>query len=205
MGTALGFQTAVFIATQCVSYIGTYIVSPFSSMFLALSISAGVSGEGRLASIAEMIKKTAMWTMSIAMTVYMAVFSIKNVITTSADSAGARTARFLISSFVPIVGVSINEALSSMKGCLNILTRSVSIYAVIIMVAIVLPLLARLIFWRFVLGICSCVSDIFCTDTITVLLRSISAAVMILSAVVICSAIMFIFSITVLSHAAVSV
>lgn len=205
MGTALGFQTAVFIATQCVSYIGTYIVSPFSSMFLALSISAGVSGEGRLASIAEMIKKTAMWTMSIAMTVYMAVFSIKNVITTSADSAGARTARFLISSFVPIVGVSINEALSSMKGCLDILTRSVSIYAVIIMVAIVLPLLARLIFWRFVLSICSCVSDIFCTDTISVLLRSISAAVMILSAVVICSAIMFIFSITVLSHAAVSV
>ena len=106
---------------------------------------------------------------------------------------------------MPIVGVSINEALSSMKGCLDILTRSVSIYAVIIMVAIVLPLLARLIFWRFVLGICSCVSDIFCTDTISVLLRSISAAVMILSAVVICSAVMFIFSITVLSHAAVSV
>ncbi|MGN0114449.1 MAG: hypothetical protein ACI396_03915, partial [Acutalibacteraceae bacterium] len=90
--TALGFQTSVFIATQAVSYIGTYIVSPFCSMFTALSIAGGVSGEKRLGSLAEMLKKAAMWTMSIAMTVYMAVFSIKNIISSTVDSAGGKTA-----------------------------------------------------------------------------------------------------------------
>ena len=199
--TALGFQTCIFFATQAVSYIGTYIVSPFSSMFTALSIAGGVSGEKRLGSLAEMLKKAAMWTMSIAMTVYMAVFSIKNIISSTVDSAGGKTARFLISSFVPIVGNSINEALSSMKGCVSVLCRSFGIYAVIIILCIIVPVLVRLIFWRAMLSICAAVSDILGTENVSVMMKAMGNAVMILSAVVICASVMYIFSVTVLSHA----
>lgn len=200
--TALGFQTCIFFATQAVSYIGTYIVSPFCSMFTALSIAGGVSGEKRINSLAEMIKKAAMWTMSIAMTVYMAVFSIKNIISSTVDSAGSKTARFLISSFVPIVGNSINEALSSMKGCIFVLCRSFGIYAVIIILCIILPVLVRLIFWRAMLSVCAAVSDMLGTENVSVMLKAMGSAVMILSAVVICAGVMYIFSVTVLSHAA---
>lgn len=200
--TALGFQTSVFVATQAVSYIGTYIVSPFCSMFTALSIAGGVSGEKRIGSLAEMLKKAAMWTMSIAMTVYMAVFSIKNIISSTVDSAGGKTARFLISSFVPIVGNSVNEALSSMKGCISVLCRSFGIYAVIIILCIILPVLVRLVFWRAMLSVCAAVSDMLGTENVSVMLKAMGGAVMILTAVVICAGIMFIFSVTVLSHAA---
>lgn len=199
--TALGFQTCIFFATQAVSYVGTYIVSPFCSMFTALSIAGGISGEKRIYSLAEMIKKAAMWTMSIAMTVYMAVFSIKNIISSTVDSAGGKTARFLISSFVPIVGNSINEALSSMKGCVSLLCRSFGIYAVIIILCIILPVLIRLIFWRAMLSVCAAASDMLGTENVSVMLKAMGSAVMILSAAVICAGVMYIFSVTVLSHA----
>lgn len=202
-GTALGFQSAVFIATQCVSFIGTYIVTPLSSSFLALSAAGGISGEKRLLSISEMLKKCSVWIMSMAMTVYMSVFSIKNVITVNADNAGVKTARFLVSSIIPVVGASVNEALSSMKGCVSVLCRSFGIYAVIIMLCIVAPLLVRLIVWRAVLWCCGALSEMLGTESITVLLKSVSSAIMILTAAVICSAIMFIFSVTVLTNAAV--
>lgn len=200
--TSLGFQTSVFFATQAVSYIGTYIVSPFCSMFTALSIAGGISGEKRIGSLAEMIKKAAMWTMSIAMTVYMAVFSIKNVISTTVDSTGGKTARFLISSFVPVVGNSVNEALSSMKGCVSILCRSFGIYAVIIILCIILPVLIRLVFWRAMLSLCASVSDMLGTENVSAMLKAMGGAVMILTAAVISAGIMFVFSVTVLSNCA---
>lgn len=201
-GTALGFQSAVFLATETVGYIASYIVSPFSAMYLALSAAGGVSGESRLIGVGEIVKKTAMWTMSISMTVYMAVFSIKNIISTTADSAGAKTARFLITSFVPIVGASVNEALGSMKGCLDLLCRSFGIYAVIIMLAVMLPLLIRLIVWRLVLSLCGAAADMFGTESVSALIKATSCAIMILLSVVICSGVMFIFSVTVLTNAA---
>lgn len=201
-GTALGFQSAVFIATQCVSFIGTYIVTPLSSSFLALSAAGGISGEKRLLSVSEMLKKCSVWVMSMAMTVYMSVFSIKNIITVNADNAGVKTARFLVSSIIPVVGASVNEALSSMKGCVSVLCRSFGIYAVIIMLCIAAPVLVRLIVWRAVVWCCSALSEMLGTESVTVLLKSASSAIMILTAAVICSSIMFIFSVTVLTNAA---
>lgn len=203
--TALGFQPAVFAATQTVGYVGTNVVTPIMSMFTALSVASGISLSERLVSLVELFKKTAMWTISIAMTVYMSVFSIKNIVSSATENAGVRGARFVISSLVPIVGASINEALSSLKGCVSVLSNSVAIYAVIILIAIALPVLIRVLIWRFIIIISSGFADVFSVSQISKMLKSLGSSLSILCAIIICSVFMFIFSITVLCIASNSI
>ena len=58
-GTALGFQSLLFIATQIVSTLSSYVIAPFSSMYLCIGISGAASGNGQLNGLAALIKKIA--------------------------------------------------------------------------------------------------------------------------------------------------
>ena len=196
---AVGFQAPVFLATNAVSFIATNIITPLMSIFLALSVAGGVSNEQRLFKISASLKKLTTWILTISMSIYMAIFSIKNVISSSADNAGMKTARFLFSSLVPIISTSINECLSSMSGCVAVLRNSFGIYALIALIAIVLPLVIRIIFWRIIIFFASEVADIFLVDSISEMLKSISSAIGVLLSVIIIATVMFIFSVTVLS------
>ena len=67
----------------------------------------------------------------------MFVFSYKSILAQGQDSLSLKTARFAISSFVPIVGSSINEALRAVTSSISILKSSSGIAAIIVIALLI--------------------------------------------------------------------
>ena len=93
-----------------------------------------------------------------------------------------------------MLGGSVNEAMNSVRGCLNLLKTSVGAFGILAGIAIFLPILIELCLWDFSLGICATVGDLMEQKEIADFLRSISTVIGMLIGLLIFSAIFLVLT-----------
>ncbi len=71
------------------------------------------------------------------------------------------TLRFVISSFVPVVGSALGEALSTVQGCIKVLKGGVGAFGVLAVVFMFLPILIECLLWQMTLTVCAGIGDVF--------------------------------------------
>ncbi len=197
-GTAAAVQPLLFFASQAVAQLGQHVITPLASAYLALGAAGGVSGGIQLKGLTDLVKKAATWLLTGGMTVYLAILSVQTAITGSADTAATKTAKFLVGSFVPVVGTSVSEALNTMQSCVMLVKSSVGIYGIIVLLILLLPPLLELVFWKLALLLCSGISQMFSLDSVKTMLEIVSGALSLLLSVLIVIGMMTVISITVL-------
>ena len=203
--TAAVYSSVMFFVCEAISYCCKNIVLPFANCFTALSVASGISGSSRIGGVTRILKKAAYIVITTAMAVFLTVLSIQSVVGSTADTAATKTAKFFISSFVPIIGPSISESLGSLKGCIGLLKSSVGIYAVIAVLIMLIPVIIKIIILKLTLTFSADVSEMFSVNAIKFVLESLNQALSIVLAVVLCSGVMFVFSITIIAVAGGSV
>ncbi|MEE1002597.1 MAG: hypothetical protein U0L17_02505 [Acutalibacteraceae bacterium] len=203
--TAAVYSSVMFFVCEAISYCCKNIVLPFANCFTALSVASGISGSSRIGGVTRIFKKAAYIVITTAMAVFLTVLSIQSVVGSTADTATTKTAKFFISSFVPIIGPSISESLGSLKGCIGLLKSSVGIYAVIAVLIMLIPVIIKIIILKLTLTFSADVSEMFSVNAIKFVLESLNQALSIVLAVVLCSGVMFVFSITIIAVAGGSV
>lgn len=199
--TATVYSSVMFFTCEAITYSCKNYVLPFTNCFIALSVSSGISGSVRLDGIIRIVKKLAYIIIGVAMALFLAVLSIQGVVSSATDNIASKTAKFFISSFVPIIGPSISESLGSLKECISLLKSSVGIYAVIAILLTILPLLISTVIYKLSLTLCADIAEMFFVDSIKNVLTALNQALSLILAVLLCVSIMFIFSITIISVA----
>lgn len=199
--TATVYSSVMFFTCEAITYSCKNYVLPFTNCFIALSVSSGISGSVRLDGIIRIVKKFAYIIIGVAMSIFLAVLSIQGVVSSATDNVASKTAKFFISSFVPIIGPSISESLGSLKACISLLKSSVGIYAVIAILITILPLLISTVIYKLSLTLCADIAEMFFVDSIKNILTALNQALSLILAVLLCVSIMFIFSITIMSVA----
>ena len=199
--TATVYSSVMFFTCEAITYSCKNYVLPFTNCFIALSVSSGISGSVRLDGIIRIVKKFAYIIIGVAMSIFLAVLSIQGVVSSATDNVASKTAKFFISSFVPIIGPSISESLGSLKACISLLKSSVGIYAVIAILITILPLLISTVIYKLSLTLCADIAEMFFVDSIKNVLTALNQALSLILAVLLCVSIMFIFSITIMSVA----
>lgn len=197
--TAAIYSSVMFFVCEIISYCCKNVVLPFTNCFTALSVATGIAGSSRIGGITRILKKAAYIVITTAMAVFLTVLSIQTVVGSTADTAATKTAKFFISSFVPIIGPSISESLGSIKGCIGLLKSSVGIYAVIAVLIMLIPVIIKIIVLKLTLTFSADVSEMFSINAIKYVLESLNQALSIVLSVVLCSGLMFIFSITIIA------
>lgn len=197
--TAAIYSSVMFFVCEVISYCCKNIVLPFANCFTALSVATGIAGSSRIGGITRIFKKAAYIVITTAMAVFLTVLSIQTVVGSTADTAATKTAKFFISSFVPIIGPSISESLGSIKGCIGLLKSSVGIYAVIAVLIMLIPVIIKIIVLKLTLTFSADVSEMFSINAIKFVFESLNQALSIVLSVVLCSGLMFIFSITIIA------
>ena len=61
--------------------------------------------------LCELIAKAVKWILGFCMTLFTGLLTVHSLVTASADSAASRAVKFAVSSFVPVVGGALGEAL----------------------------------------------------------------------------------------------
>ena len=204
-GTAAGLNSVLFFVSQIISQIGVTIVKPLCSIFLSLSVVSGVSKEMRISSFLQTLKKIIVWLLGAMTFVFVAILSLQTLIGGVADTATNKTAKFLIGSFVPIIGSSISEALGAVMTSFGVLKTGLGIYAVVVLMCITIPIIIEICLWKLCFSLSCAVSEILGMESIKNLIFSVSEALTVMLSLLICVSILFIISITIVNMAGGSV
>ncbi|MCM1164666.1 MAG: stage III sporulation protein AE, partial [Ruminococcus sp.] len=184
--TASAVNAAALAATQLFSQLSVNFLAPLCGTVIGVSTAGAVHPQMHLDKLGELIKKFAVWGLTLIMTVFMSVLSAQTLVASSADNAAIKTAKFMVSQGVPIVGGTISDAVNTFSGSLTMLKSSLGTYGIMAVAAILLPELVSLICYRAALACSEYAAETFGLKELTALLKSCGAAMTIIIAVTVC-------------------
>ena len=94
-------------AGNLISLIASGFLVPLMNVFLAFSVVSSVSPSLNLSGLCDLFHKAVKWILGLGMTVFTSLLALQSSISTAADGAGTKAAKFVVSSFVPVVGLSL--------------------------------------------------------------------------------------------------
>jgi Stage III sporulation protein AE (spore_III_AE). len=172
--SAGSYQLLMMAAGNVISVLSAGILVPMMNIFLALSVVSAVSPNINLKGLCDVFSKTVKWVIGFCMTVFTGLLTVHGIVAGSVDGAGSKTAKFVVSSFVPVVGNALGEALHTITGCVKMLKSGVSAFGLLAGVFIFLPVIVQCLMWLLTSNICAAIGDIFEQKEITSLLRACS-------------------------------
>ncbi len=196
-GTASAYNLLLFGAAEVTAQIASATVVPLLGIYLAFSIVAAVSPQINLSGAAQLIKSVASWVLGFIITVFVALLSVQTLVSSGIDNVAVRTGKFLIGSFIPVVGGALADAMTSVSGCLHLLKSVVGVFGILAAAMIFLPVLLEAIVWMLTLKASAAVSEIFELKQVSEVLKSCATAITLLVTVILCFAVLMIISTTI--------
>ncbi len=172
--SAGSYNILMIAAGNTISLLAANIFVPMLNIFLAISIVSAVSPSINLSGLCGVISKLVKWTLTFCMTVFTGLLTVQGIVSASLDGAGSKTAKFVLSSFVPVVGNALGEAVGTISGCVKLLKSGVSAFGLLAGFLIFLPVIIQCLMWMVTTNVCAGISDIFDQKEISSLLRSCS-------------------------------
>ena len=174
--------------------VSSKVIVPFLNMFLGVSVTASVCSESKLTGITSIISKAVKWVLGFVMTVFTAVLSFKQMITTSVDDVSTRAVRFTLNSFIPIVGSALSDAYKTVQGSVNLLKSGLGIFVIVSIAFVFLPIILNSLLWIFTLSAGKLLAEILGINQVKDLLEGVGTVLSTLLAIVLCIMSVYIIS-----------
>ena len=200
-----GYYSVMLIICESAGILADTILVPFLSAVLAVTLVSAINPSLDLGSLAESVKKLVIWVLGIVMTLFTGLLSIQSFAGAAADNLSARAVKFAASSFIPVIGGSVSEAYSAVKGSIGVIRTSVGVIGVIIMSVIVAKPLLTLLAVKLAVWIGAIINDIFGISNSGGLLKSINSVLSIGVSILAAYAIMFVISTSVVIMTAMNI
>jgi stage III sporulation protein AE len=197
--TASGMSFLLLSAAGMVSLLASFVIVPLMSCYLGIGLVGSVMPVGAVGRIGEGIKKTALWILTLTLTLFLGLLSVQTTVNRAADNLGVKTLKFLIGTFVPVAGGALSESLTTLLGSVKLLKSSVSMFGVIGISATAVPVVLELFAWRAVLFVLSLAAELFGVELKTSMLRAADTVISVLVGVLLFVAVLFIISLAVIS------
>ena len=199
IATASASGAVLLLAGETVVWLASGVVLPLIGAYLAIALCGSLTPAIELTPLAETVKKAATWVTGLVMTVYIGILGLQTTVNAAADNLAVRTGKFLIGSFVPVVGSPVSEALTTVQASVGLLRSSVGIYGVVAVAVTVLPSAILLLLWRGCLLLSSAAAGILECRSIGNLLKACDAAVSFTLGMTLICSVAFIISLAVLA------
>ena len=184
--TAAAVNTVTLGAAQFFSQLAVVFLSPVCGTVMGLSVTGAIHPELNISRLAELIKKVSVWGLSLLMTVFMSILSAQTFVRNAADSVLIRTAKFAVSSGVPIVGGTISDAVNTVSASLSLLHSGIGTYGIIAVLVMILPPLITVALYRLALSVAEAFSSVFGIKELSELFKAAGWVMSIIMAVIVC-------------------
>lgn len=185
------FSSAVFSSMMItlgdvIAHLSSSFFVPLLNIFLAISVVCAISPRFRFAGLCELFSKVVKWVLGFVMTIFSGILTTKSLLGATADSVNSKAMKFILGSFVPVVGGALGDAFLTVQGCVKILKSGVGAFFIIAVGFIFLPVVVECIVWSFAVNFCAIAGDIFELSNASNLLRNIGKVMSTLMAVILC-------------------
>ena len=189
-------QPIILFIINLISNIFQSIIIPIILVGTALAIVSKISDRIQIDKLSKFLKSSSVWVIGILLTIFVGVLSIEGTLGSSVDGITAKTAKAAVSSFIPVVGKVLGDAVDTVIGCSAILKNAIGIVGVIVVIAIcitpILKLAVITIIYHLTAALCEPIAD----SKIVSLISQMADTFKILLAIVCSISVMLIIGIT---------
>lgn len=186
------YYSLMIFAGQGVAQVSSNIIAPFLKMYLGLSITSAISPSVNLRGFVELIGKITKWLLGFIMTLFTALLTFKQLITTAMDNVSTRAVRFTLTSLVPIVGSALSDAYKTVQSSVGLLKSGVGVFVILAIAILFVPTVIKCLFWLVSLGVCKSVAEVLNLKEPIEVMSSVNVVLTTLFGIILCIMSLFI-------------
>lgn len=182
-----------------ITFIGNFInaiILPLVLVSNALGIVSKVSDRVQVDKLSKFFKSSVVWVLGVVLTLFVGVTSLEGTLSSNVDGVTAKTTKAAVSSFIPVVGKILGDAVDAVIGCSSILKNALGIVGVIIIIGIcitpIIKLTILMIIYYLGAALCQPIAD----DKIIKLLDQMGDTFKTLLAILCSISVMFVIGVT---------
>jgi len=139
--SAAAYQLPVMAAAQLISQLSNSFFLPLMQSYMLLVLACSIGENKGLKSLAETLKKLINWSLALITTVFSGLLSLQSIFSHAADGAAAKTTKFLVGSFVPVIGSALSDAVFAMQGSLRVIKAGLGSFGILaVLLSFIAPL-----------------------------------------------------------------
>ncbi|MEM1483830.1 hypothetical protein V6615_03005 [Oscillospiraceae bacterium PP1C4] len=192
--TATTYTAFLFAACQVVSQIVSSTLVPLMGIYLAFCIAGNLAPGIDITSVARVIKSVVSWALGLLLTLFVGFLSLQTMVASGSDTVATKTAKFLIGSFVPVVGGALSDAFIATQGYMKLLKTTVGVFGILVAMMTFLPVFLQTTLWYLTMNITAAISEMLGIKQVAEILKSSATTLGVLIAVILCFALLVIIS-----------
>ncbi|MCR5599374.1 MAG: stage III sporulation protein AE [Ruminococcus sp.] len=186
------YDISLLAASELIVQLSAGYLMPIVSASTVLSVTGSVFTKSDLSGIVRLIKKLITWGMTIVMTLFTGFLTLKCTLAGKMDGAATKTARLVISGFVPVVGGAVSDAYATVRSSFDIVRGTVGTGGCIAIVLLLLPTVVQILLMRVVMWTGSAAAELLGENSMKKLLGSLDSGLAIAQSVLVCYGVMFV-------------
>lgn len=112
-----------------------YVVFPLLFFSVVLHIASSLSEKYKVTQLAKLLQKGGVVVLGVMSTIFLGVLSVRGISGSVADGVGIRTAKYITSNFVPVVGKMFSDASDTVIGASLLVKNAIGLAGVVILVS----------------------------------------------------------------------
>lgn len=181
------------------------IIIPLILIGIVLKFVNNISSNYKINNFTKFVGQLALWGEGIIMTVFVGVISIKKFTSMTIDSVSAKTVKYAVDNFVPIVGKYLSDAISTVAGYSILLKNAVGTLGIIIIIFIVIIPILKIFIIAFLYKLTVALIEPVSNNHIINCINDVGGSLIILGSVLICVSLMFFITLSIISTCGIGV
>lgn len=189
------YQPIMAMLSGLIINVFNYVILPIFLISFVISVVGNLSNNVKLNKFSSLLNDVFKWVIGIVFTVFSGVITIKGISAGSFDSVSIRTTKFALKTYVPLVGGYLSDGFNLIMASSVLIKNAVGTAGLLlIFLSILSPIITILVF-KWSLHLLSAVLEPLMDDKISNFLFSVSKAINMLIATIICVALMYLISV----------
>lgn len=179
----------------------TTIIIPMILMGFVLEFANNISEQHKITNLCKLFKQCILWFQGIILTAFIALLTIRGITSKTMDAVTLKTTKFAVDNFIPIVGKTFSDAITSVAGYSLIIKNAVSSVGLVVLLFMLLYPILKLVLMTFIYKISSALIEPVSDSRITKSLESAGNSMVLIISCVLTVSLMFFILIAIMAQA----
>ena len=197
--TASILDPIIIISAQIVSNTIKNLIFPLIFLTSILTIVDNLSETFKISKMTALLKQATVWIMGFMLTIFFGIFTIRGSTGQVIDQVTAKTLKFAVDNFIPVVGKCLSDAVGTIAGYSLILKNALSTIGLLVLVSMCIFPLLKIISIIIVYKIAGALIEPISDKRIVNCLNSVGNYLTLIFASVLCVAVMFFIMISIIA------
>lgn len=181
------------------------LIIPIISITFVIQFVNNISEEYKIDKLAKLINKSILWVQGTIMTIFIGIVTIRSMTSATIDAVAEKTMKFAVDSFIPIVGKSLSDAISTVAGYSLLLKNALSSIGLIALIAIIILPLIKMISMAFIYKLTAALMEPISDSRLVKCISAAGESLVLITACLISVSVMFFIMISIVATAGKSI